>query len=178
MEAAAEATAGAAGHDPLAGERAAWEARGRALGSVKEHLVDLTVDVVLAVRAQYLAAGANAIKHWDQITDRMRAATRTSAGPEAWLTKLSRDLKLSAPSRAAAEAAEALAEYVRRGGERGARAWLQLAEDESTFIIARARRLAEARSEARESARAAGAGAAGTATTTDAASASGAREGD
>lgn len=128
----------------------AWETRGQALGSIKEALVDLTVDVVMAVRAQYLAGGANAIKHWPQITDRMRAATRTTEGPEAWATKIMRDLKLPAPSKDTAAALEALVEFVRRGGERGTRAWLATVEAESMFIIAKAQRLAEERRSARD----------------------------
>lgn len=129
---------------------AAWESRGQALGSIKETLVDRTVDVVMAVRAQYLASGANAIKHWPQITDRMRAATRTTEGPEAWATKIMRDLKLPAPSKDTAAALEALAEFVQRGGERGTRAWLATVEAESMFIIAKAQRLAEERRSERD----------------------------
>lgn len=112
----------------------------------KEHLTDLTVDVVLAVRRQYLAGGANALRHWDQITERVRAATRTTAGPEEWMTKLLRDLQIASPSSDLAAGAEALVETARKYG---VRAWLALVEAEYAFIIARARRIAEERAAAR-----------------------------
>lgn len=112
--------------------------------ATKEHLTDLTVDVVMELRRQYLAGGANALKHWDQITDRMRAATRTCAGPEEWVTKLCRDLQIAAPSSSLSSAVEALTEMVRRS-RGGAHAWLALVEREYAFMIARARRLAEER---------------------------------
>mgnify|MGYP001283913011 CR=1 FL=1 len=110
--------------------------------ATKEHLTDLTVDVVMELRRMYLSTGANALKHWDQITDRVRAATRTCAGPEEWVTKLCRDLQIAAPSSSLSSAAEALTEAARRYG---AAAWLALVEREYAFMIARARRLAEER---------------------------------
>lgn len=112
--------------------------------ATKEALSDATVDVVMELRRQYLAGGANALKHWDQITDRMRAATRTCAGPEEWVTKLCRDLQIAAPSSSLSSAAETLTEMVRRS-RGGASAWLALAEREYAYMIARARRLAEER---------------------------------
>lgn len=112
----------------------------------KEHLTDLTVDVVLEVRKQYLATGANALRHWDQLTERMRAATRTTTGPEEWITKLLRDLQIGGPSSGLSSAAEALVEHARKYG---VRAWLALVESEYAFMVARARRLAEERRDAR-----------------------------
>ena len=117
----------------------------------KEHLTDLTVDVVLEVRRQYLAAGANALRHWDQITERVRSATRTTTGPEEWMTKLLRDLQIGSPSSATAAAIEALTETARKYG---VRAWLALVEAEYAFIVARARRMAEERATARLAAQA------------------------
>lgn len=112
--------------------------------ATKEALSDATVDVVMELRRQYLSTGANALKHWDQITDRVRAATRTCAGPEEWVTKLCRDLQIAAPSSSLSSAVEALTEMVRRS-RGGAHAWLALVEREYAFMIARARRLAEER---------------------------------
>lgn len=123
--------------------------KGAATEAEKEHLIDLTVDLVLELRSQFLAAGANAIKHWDQLTDRVRGATRTCAGPEEWFTKIHRDLKIASPSRGAALASERLTEAVRRYG---VRAWLALVEREYAFVIAKARRISEERREARETA--------------------------
>lgn len=108
----------------------------------KEHLTDLTVDVVMELRRSFLATGANPLSHWDQIESRLRAATRTSAGPEEWVTKLSRDLRLSAPSNSLSGAMEALTEEARRFG---AARWLALVEREYAYMIAKARRLAEER---------------------------------
>lgn len=114
--------------------------------ATKEALTDATVDVVMELRSQYLAGGANALKHWDQITDRLRAATRTCTGPEEWITKLCRDLQISAPSNSLSSASEALAEMARKAG---ASAWLALVEREYAYMIAKARRLAEERRDAR-----------------------------
>lgn len=112
--------------------------------ATKEALSDATVDVVMELRRQYLAGGANALKHWDQITDRMRAATRTTSGPEEWCTKLCRDLQIAAPSSGLSSSLESLAEMVRRSPG-GARAWLALVEREYAYMIAKSRRLAEER---------------------------------
>lgn len=108
-----------------------------------EHLNDLTVELVLGVRAQYLAGGANPLKHWDRMTDRIRAATRTQTSVEAWVTRLLRDLQLSAPSSSTSSAVEALVLATRQHG--GARVWLALLDREYAYVMARARRLAEER---------------------------------
>ncbi len=110
--------------------------------ATKEHLTDLTVDVVMELRRMFLATGANPLSHWDQIESRMRAATRTCAGPEEWCTKLCRDLRLSAPSNSLSSAMEDLTEAARRYG---AARWLALVEREYAYMIAKARRIAEER---------------------------------
>ncbi len=120
--------------------------KGEATGAAKEHLSDLTVDVVLALRGQYLATGANALGHWDDLANAMKSATRTSTGPEEWLTSMSRRLRIVSPSRELSQASEVLTEAVRR---HDVRAWLALVEREHFAMIARARRLAEERREAR-----------------------------
>lgn len=114
-----------------------------------ERLEMLTADVLLEVRAQYLAGGANALKHWEQISDRMRAATRTQANPQAWLTKLMRDLQISTPSSSTSSALEALCDGVGVLGKIGPSEWLRLIDAEHAYIIARVRRMAEERRDAR-----------------------------
>ena len=78
--------------------------------------------------------GANALKHWDQITDRMRAATRTCAGPEEW----GHEAVQGPPDRGPVQLAssETLTEMVRHS-RGGASAWLALAEREYAYMIAR-----------------------------------------
>lgn len=114
--------------------------------AVEEHLLDLTTDLVLCLRAQYLAGGASALKHWDQLAERLRAATRTSSTAEAWATRLCRDLLVAVPSAQTSAAMEALVLATRR---HGAVAWLALVEREWAYVMARARRLAEERREER-----------------------------
>ena len=116
---------------------------------MQDRLVMLTTDVLIEVRAQYLAGGANALKHWDQISDRMRAATRTQATPQAWCTKLLRDLQISTPSSSTSSALEVLCEAVGILGRSGPAEWLRLIDAEHAFVIARVRTMAEERREAR-----------------------------
>lgn len=114
---------------------------------MQERLEMLTADVLIEVRAQYLAGGANALKHWDQISDRMRAATRTQANPQAWCTKLLRDLQISTPSSSTSSALERLCEAVGIIGKPAE--WLRLIDAEHAYIIARVRTMAEERRDAR-----------------------------
>lgn len=112
-----------------------------------EELFDLTVDVVLAYRAQYLESWANVLEHWNQIASRMQMATRTSSGPEEWCSKFARGLKITTPSRDASRAMVRLAEKVAAYG-RGP--WGARVQTEHAFILARARVEAEERKAARE----------------------------
>lgn len=114
----------------------------------KERLRTLTVEVLLTVRAAYLAEGNNALKHWTRITDRMRGACRTSENPEEWYSTILRTLQIqSAPSLASSRCLLELADYVR---ERGcAEDWLDLIEREWGLVIAIMRDAAEKKAEAR-----------------------------
>lgn len=105
----------------------------------------MTVLVLLDLRAAYLAAGASPLKHWDQILDRMRAATRTTSSVEEWHTAISRSLQLGSPSKAASSALLELVQTV--GPFRGA--WLDLVERESGLLMAMCRLEAERRKDAR-----------------------------
>lgn len=116
---------------------------------VKEKLRTLTVELLLELRVAYLGSpGANALKHWDQLQERMRAAARTTASPEEWATKMRRDLNLSAPS---SLGSKVFVELVHEVTERNARRdWLDMVEREHGYLIALSRLSAEKRKEARE----------------------------
>lgn len=107
--------------------------------------MEKTVDVLLELRGAYLRSGANPLKAWDQIADRLRAAARTTANVPEWLTAMSRSLQLGAPSSSLSSAAERLTAAA------GARPvdWLDLLEREHGYVIARTRLAAEKRRAAR-----------------------------
>jgi hypothetical protein len=113
----------------------------------REHLVRLTREVLLEMRGMYLAAGASPLKHWDQIQDRMRAATRTSTTPSEWCSRLLRDLALGAPSSSLSRSMDALYIAV---SEVKASEWLDLVEREAGYVMAMARLEAERRRGERE----------------------------
>lgn len=114
-----------------------------------EKLRTLTVEVLLAVRAAHLASpGANPLKHWDMLLTRMRAATRTTANPEQWVTALCRGMQIPALSSSASSAVLDLAAYVAEQG--AARDWLRLLDTEYAYIHALTRLAAEKRKEARD----------------------------
>jgi hypothetical protein len=115
----------------------------------KERLVTLTVESLLTLRSAYLRTGqANALKHWDILQSRARAAARTTASPEEWATKLQRDLQIPSLS---SLASSVLVELVHVVTELGARSeWLDLIEREHGYLIALARLTAEKRKEERD----------------------------
>lgn len=115
----------------------------------KELLRTKTVELLLELRAAYLASpGSNSLKHWDILTERLRAAARTTASPEEWGTKMRRDLNLSGPN---SSGSQALIDLVHEVTERNARReWLDLIERESGYIMALTKLSAEKRKEARD----------------------------
>jgi hypothetical protein len=116
--------------------------------TTKEKLRTLTVEVLLVMRAAYLAAGANPIKHWEQLQDRARSAARRSQSPEEWATALARGLQLPALS---SSGSRALVDLVAAVAERGcAVEWLDLIEREYGLLMAMTRLCAEERKAARE----------------------------
>jgi len=112
-----------------------------------------TVAVILAVRAQYLAAGASPLKHWDQIQDRVRAAAATSRDVATWTTSLARSLGLGAPDSNRSSATSRLARVVEEDATSDR--WLDLVEEEHAYLMALARLEAERRQEERKRARSA-----------------------
>lgn len=117
----------------------------------KEALRTLTMEVLLDLRASYLGTSqANALKNWDLLQDRMRAAARTSSSPEEWATAICRGLQLPALNNSASRDLTNLVQKVAELDARGA--WLDLIEAEHGYLIALARLTAEGRKEAREAA--------------------------
>lgn len=104
---------------------------------------DMTVRLVLAARAEYLAAGASPLKHWDQIKDRMRAAASTSGSASEWTTSLLRGLGLGAPGNPLSLATDALVTSIEMDGADDA--FLAFVEAEHGLVLARARLESERR---------------------------------
>ena len=114
----------------------------------REDLKNRTVSLILEVRKSYLQAGASALKHWDQLQDRMWLAARATTNPDAWFSRLAQDLRLPPPSSSLSSEVAALREYVVSVG--GELTWRRLVADEIPALLARARSIADARRDARE----------------------------
>jgi hypothetical protein len=110
-------------------------------------LEQMTVDVILAMRNEYLRNGASPLKAWDQIQDRLRSATRQSAGVKDWVTNLGRALNLPSPSKARCLAIDRLSTEV---DDKTAQEWLDMVEAQHSFLIAKTMLLAEQRKHERE----------------------------
>lgn len=115
----------------------------------RTRLEGLTVTLLLELRREYLAAGASALKHWDQLQSRMLAAARTTDSVPEWLSSMCRALQLGAPLSSTCSAASALQRAVLADGGRAAE-WLDLLEREHAFLIASARLEAERRKETKD----------------------------
>ena len=115
--------------------------------AAKEKLRTATVEMLLEMRSAYLRTGqANALKHWEILQNRTRAAARTSASPEEWATKLQRDLQIPSLGK---NASQALTDLVHEVTELGCRTdWLDLVEKEIGYLMAMARLTSEQRKEA------------------------------
>lgn len=112
----------------------------------KEQLRTMTVEMLLELRSAYLRTpGVNALKHWTQIQDRLRAAARTTSSVEEWETRMRSSLQLGAPNSRSSEVLQNLASTVREWGAENE--WLQLLEDEYGFLMALTRLLSEQRKE-------------------------------
>lgn len=115
---------------------------------LRERLRSETVDLLLTVRNQYLAAGASPLKHWDQIQTRLRSAARTSTNVPEWITALARSLGLPAPTKRRSLATDKLERTV--GTHGCATQWLDLLEDEHGYLIAKCQLLADQRKNEKE----------------------------
>jgi hypothetical protein len=107
---------------------------------------DAAVALLMEARAEYLANGANPLKHWDQLQDRLAAAMRTSGSAEQLVSTLRRGLNLSAPSSSFSNAATVLVGAM----DADPMLWIGLLESELGYLMARARVEAERRKAARE----------------------------
>lgn len=117
--------------------------------SVKERLRTLTVETILDLRSEYLRTpGCSVLKHWDQLSDRVRASARTSATPEQWYTAMRRGLQLSSPSKASSSSSFELIAYVNDAGLDGP--WLALVESEWGYLMSIARKISDERREAKQ----------------------------
>lgn len=100
-----------------------------------------TVSLIMAMRSEYLQAGASPLKHWDQLQDRMRAAARQSANVPQFVTSMSRSLSLGAPSNDRSLVIDSLTILV---GEESSK-WLDLVEEEHSYLMALCRLEAQQR---------------------------------
>lgn len=115
----------------------------------RDRLVEATVSVIGQMRGAYLGTpGASVLRHWDQIQDRLRAASRTSSTPEEWVTSLSRSLKLPAPDRWLSDSIFELTSLV--AALSAARDWLDLVEREHAYLMSLVRLRAEIRAAKRK----------------------------
>lgn len=116
-----------------------------------ERLRTKTVDVLLALRASYLKAGANALKHWTQIEDRVRAATRQTATVPEWVSAVKRGLQVSETSSSLSRAATELVDELELVKASHVQ-WLDMVEREVGYLMALARLEAEDRKSRRKTA--------------------------
>jgi hypothetical protein len=103
----------------------------------KGTLRDLTVELLLQIRSEYLAAGASPLKHWDQLQEQFRAASMRSADASEWVTNIIRWCRLGAPSKSRSLATDRLVSETDGKGITGA--WLDMCERDYGLIFAMAR---------------------------------------
>lgn len=113
----------------------------------KEKLEQALVSLILASRGEYLSAGANPLKHWDQIQDRLRASAQTSSDVQDFVTSFGRGLQLGAPGQARSNAIARLLDAASDVPR-----WLDVVDEEHAFLMASARLKADLRREAKENA--------------------------
>lgn len=111
-------------------------------------ILALTVDLLLDLRAQYLAGGANPLKHWDQLSTRLRSAARRASGVEDWHTMMCRSLQLESPSKNNCHSLIGLVREI--DTPKKSQVWLDMLEQRWGLVIATARLTAEQRKEERE----------------------------
>jgi hypothetical protein len=92
-----------------------------------------TMLVVMEIRRLYLTAGANPLKHWEQLATRLRAAARTTAGVGEWVTSMLRSLGIPSPDKSLSLKMCDLEEEV---SVVSASKWLDMLEREGAYIIA------------------------------------------
>lgn len=126
----------------------------------EEALISRTVQVLLKLRAQFLAEyPKQALTHWDQLSTRMKVATATARDVPTWFEKMMSGLRLTTPSAAKDSAGNSLSsrlfelEEEVRVLERP-RYWLALLRHEHSYIMALVRADADDLREQRNAAKA------------------------
>lgn len=109
-----------------------------------EAVREAVVALVLEARREYLAAGANALDHWNHLHDRLLVAVRTSETIEQAVTAYRKGLRLGAPSSGSSAEAVRLV----RAADADAREALDLIESEIGLVLALARVESERRRDA------------------------------
>ena len=104
----------------------------------------LLVEWLLALRAEHLASGANAVTHWEHLQTRPLAAARTCGTIDEWITTTRRKLQLTAPSKDSSRCSVALCSEIRDQGWKDTEV-LRLVERRIALVIAEARAEAEER---------------------------------
>lgn len=111
----------------------------------REAVRDAAVALVMETRAEFLASGASALTHWDQLHDRLLVSMRSSETVETLVTAWRKGLRLGAPSLPSSEASQRLVE----AADADAQEMIEMLEAEIGLVMARARLEAERRKEAR-----------------------------
>lgn len=109
----------------------------------RAHLRLRLVELVVAVRRQYLSSGGKPLSHWDDIDARLRLALRTTGTLEALVERWLRDLRIPTPDSSVSLALCRLRDEVELQREAG---WV--ASDRALFSLLdqqRALAMAEAR---------------------------------
>lgn len=107
---------------------------------------EAAVEMLLELRAEYLASGISAMKHWDQLHDRTLMALRTSSNGETLTTAIRKGLNLSASSSRCSNAIDRFVKVL----DADPMLWLGMMESEIGYLMARTRVEAERRKAARE----------------------------
>lgn len=110
-------------------------------------VIAAAVALLLEVRKQYLAAGANPLRHWDQILSAWKVASRINGTIPGFFAQLCKGLRLGAPSSSVSLASETLRTAASGCAERLAVTELNRM---AAAILARARVVSEARRDARD----------------------------
>jgi len=111
------------------------------------------VDLVVAVRRQYLSSGGKPLSHWDDIDARLRLALKTTGTLEALVERWFRDLRMPTPDNSTSLALCRLRDEIEAQREAGwvasDRALFHLFDQQRALAMAEARELVEAAKAAR-----------------------------
>lgn len=129
--------------------------RPKAVAGALDRFQDKLVTYLLALRGEYLKAGASPLKHWEQIQARVFSASRTCGNLPEFATAMQRGLQLQSVGNSASSALRDLCAYAAELAEDTGYTeprLLSLIERELGLIMAEMRLEAERRKEVREAA--------------------------